>query len=90
MTCQIRSIVTVYGKKNCGDKLVKSWKKKSGKFQCSFTAHIEVTIILLYRVAQKERMFLKWVVVGYLPAISFFGVTSNQKSTLENLVQSTI
>ena len=26
----------------------------------------------------------------YLPAISFFGVTSNQKSTFENLVQSTI
>ena len=25
-----------------------------------------------------------------LPAISFFGVTSNQKSTLENLVQSMI
>ena len=25
-----------------------------------------------------------------LPAISFFGVTSNQKSTFENLVQSTI
>ena len=24
----------------------------------------------------------------YLPAISFFGVTSNQKSTFENLVQS--
>ena len=26
----------------------------------------------------------------YLPAISLFGVTSNQKSTFENLVQSTI
>jgi hypothetical protein len=26
----------------------------------------------------------------YLPAISFFGVTSSQKSTFENLVQSTI
>ena len=26
----------------------------------------------------------------YLPAISFFGATSNQKSTFENLVQSTI
>ena len=26
----------------------------------------------------------------YLPAISFSGVTSNQKSTFENLVQSTI
>ena len=26
----------------------------------------------------------------YLPAISFFGVTSNQKSTFGNLVQSTI
>ena len=26
----------------------------------------------------------------YLPAISFVGVTSNQKSTFENLVQSTI
>ena len=35
-------------------------------------------------VAQKERMFLN------LPAISFYGVTSNQKSTFENLVQSTI
>jgi len=33
-----------------------------------------------YRVAQKERMFFN------LPAISFFGVTSNQKSTFENLV----
>jgi len=32
----------------------------------------------MYRVAQKERMFFKWVVVGYLPAISFFGVTSDQ------------
>ena len=40
-----------------------------------------------YRVAQKERMFLKWVVVG---RVSFFGLTSNQKSTFENLVQSTI
>ena len=30
----------------------------------------------------KERMFLN------LPAISFFGVTSNQKSTFENLVHS--
>jgi hypothetical protein len=28
--------------------------------------------------------------MGYLPAICFFGVTSNQKSTFENLVQSTI
>jgi len=35
---------------------------------------------LLYRVVQKESMFLN------LPAISFFGVTSNQKSTFENLV----
>ena len=26
----------------------------------------------------------------YLPAISFFGVTSNQKTMFENLVQSTI
>ena len=26
----------------------------------------------------------------YLPAISFFGVTSDQRSTFENLVQSTI
>jgi len=34
----------------------------------------------IYRVAQKERMFFN------LPAISFFGVTSNQKSTFENLV----
>jgi len=38
----------------------------------------------LYRMAQKEGMFLN------LPVISFFGVTSNQKSTFENLVQSTI
>jgi len=38
----------------------------------------------MYRVAQKERMFLN------LPAISFFEVTSNQKSTFENLVQLTI
>ena len=43
--------------------------------------------VRLYRVAQKERMFFKWVVVG---RVSFFGVTSNQKSTFENLVQSTI
>jgi hypothetical protein len=28
--------------------------------------------------------------MGYLPAISFFGVTSNQKSTFKTLVQSTI
>jgi hypothetical protein len=42
MTCQIRSIVTVSGKKSCGDKKV----KKSGKFQCYFNAHFEVTIIL--------------------------------------------
>jgi hypothetical protein len=34
-----------------------------------------------YGVAQKERMFFI-----YLHAISFFGVTSNQKSTFENLV----
>ena len=33
-----------------------------------------------YSVAQKERMFFL-----YLPAISFFGVTSNQKCTFENL-----
>ena len=38
----------------------------------------------MYRVAQKERMFFN------LPAIYFFGVTSNQKSTFENLVKSTI
>jgi len=37
-----------------------------------------------YGVAQKERMFIN------LHAISFFGVTSNQKSTFENLGQSTI
>jgi len=42
---------------------------------------------MMYRVAQKERIFLKWVVVR---RVSFFGVTSNQKSTFENLVQSTI
>ena len=42
---------------------------------------------VLYRVAQKERMLLEWVVVG---RVSFFGVTSNQKSTFENLVQSRI
>ena len=35
-------------------------------------------------MAQKERMFLKWVVVG---RVSFFEVTSNQKSPFENLVQ---
>ena len=40
--------------------------------------------INIYRMAQKERIFLN------LPAISFFGVTSNQMSTFENLVQSTI
>jgi len=40
--------------------------------------------ITWYRVVQKERMFFN------LSAISFFGVTSNQKSTFENLVQSTI
>jgi len=37
----------------------------------------------IYRVAQKECMFFKWVVVG---RVSFFGVTSNQKSTFENLI----
>ena len=38
--------------------------------------------IMLYNIQGgiKERMFLN------LPAISFFGVTSNQKSTFENLV----
>ena len=46
-----------------------------------------ILYIYIYTVAQKERMFLKWI---YLPAISFFGVTSNQMSTFENLVQSTI
>jgi len=40
-----------------------------------------------YRVTQKERMFWKWVVVE---RVSFFGVTSNQKSTFVNLVQSMI
>ena len=33
---------------------------------------------------------LKVLHLIYLPAISFFGVTSNQKSAFENLVQSTI
>jgi len=46
---------------------------------------------VLYRVAQKERMSLgPYAHQIYLPAISFFGVTSNQKSTFENLVQSTM
>jgi len=36
----------------------------------------------LYRVAQKECMFLKWVVVG---RVSFFGGTSNQKSVRKPL-----
>ena len=44
-----------------------------------------------YRVAQKERMsFGPHAHQIYLPAISFFGLTSNQNSTLENLVQWTI
>ena len=34
----------------------------------------------LYRVAQKERMFFN------LPAISFFGVTSNQKSVPQEML----
>ena len=51
---------------------------------CMYPKHVELEI---YRVTQKERMFLKWVVAG---RVSFFGVTSNQKSTFENLVQSTI
>ena len=46
---------------------------------CSYT--------YIYRMAQKERMFLKWVVVG---RVSFLGVTSNQKSMFENLIQSTV
>jgi len=47
--------------------------------------------IFIYRVALKERMSLgPHAHQIYLPAISFFGVTSNQKSAFENLVQSTI
>jgi hypothetical protein len=45
MTCQIRSIVSVWKEKlweQIGEEL-----KKSDKFQCSFIAHIEVTISLL-------------------------------------------
>ena len=54
-----------------------------------YTSTISITnnnfnILTIHRVTKKERMFL------YLPAISFFGVTSNQKSTFVNLVQSTI
>jgi len=46
--------------------------------------------IYIYRMAQKERMSLgPHAYQIYLPAISFFGVTSNQKSTFENPVQST-
>jgi len=48
------------------------------------TCHCGAFAQCLYRMAQKERMFFN------LPAISFFGVTSNQKSTFENLVQSSI
>jgi len=45
----------------------------------------------IYRVAQKERMSLgPHAHPIYLPAIYFFGVTSNQKSSFENLVQWTI
>ena len=51
----------------------------------------EFLVNYLYRVAQKERMSLgPHAHQIYLPAISFFGVTSNQKSAFENLVQSTI
>ena len=45
MAYQIRSTVTMYGKKMWGQ--IGEELKKSGKFQCSFIGHIEVTIILL-------------------------------------------
>jgi len=55
--------------------------------------HLLQSLILAgkYRLAQKERMSLgSHAHQIYLPAISFFGVISNQKSTFENLLQSTI
>ena len=58
--------------------------------------YIDYSITENYRVVQKERISFRRCPVAphahqiYLPAISFFGVASNQKSTFENLVQSTI
>ena len=58
--------------------------------------YIDYSITENYRVAQKERTAFSTMSLGphphqiYLPAISFFGVTSNQTSAFENLVQSMI
>ena len=54
--------------------------EKLNKLNTGYEEHTKKT---KYRLAQKERMFLN------LSAISFFGITSNQTSTFENLVQST-
>jgi hypothetical protein len=43
MTCQIRSIVTVSGKKNLWGQIGEGLKK-SGKFESFFIAHFEVTV----------------------------------------------
>jgi len=58
--------------------------------------YIDYSITENYRVAQKERFAFRRCSLApdahqiHLPAIPFFGVTSNQKYTFENLVQSTI
>ena len=46
MTCQIRSIVTVSGKKKLWGQIGEELKK-ADEFQCIFIAHFEVTMILL-------------------------------------------
>ena len=64
--------------------LKKKRSKAGHRFYNNDYLRTPVLGLCINRVAQKERMFFN------LPAISFFGVTSNQKSTFENLVQSTI
>ena len=51
--------------------------------------HASIHPPTIYRMAQKERMFLKWVVVA---ACDFFlwGYLKSKESTFENLVQATI
>jgi hypothetical protein len=52
-----------------------------------FSSYIVFSVVYIIQVGAKRTHVFE---MGYLPAISFFGVISNQKSTMENLVQSTI
>jgi len=70
------------------------WRKQVMKL-CRMLSNLNAKI---YIIKKKIFGFLSQIKGGakrnacflYLPAISFFGVTSNKKSTFENLVQSTI